>query len=138
MNNNNKGFSLIELMIVVAIVGILSAIALPAYHTYTKRAHIAEGLALANGAKVAITDYYSTFGKYPIDNLDVGIMQAESIKSSSVRSIAVSASKVVITYNTKVISGTTVELSGVMLGSSIQWSCSGGSVPVQYRPSNCR
>lgn len=136
--NKNKGFSLIELMIVVAIIGILAAIALPAYHTYTKRAHVAEGLALANGAKIAITDYYSTFGKYPIDNADVGIMQASSIHSDSVNSIAVSTSKVIITYNTKVVSGTTLEIAGIMLGSSIQWSCAGGTVPAQYRPSNCR
>lgn len=136
--NKNKGFSLIELMIVVAIIGILAAMALPAYQTYTKRAHVAEGLTLANSAKIAITDYYSTFGKYPINNIDVGIMQAASIHSDSVSSIAVSSSKVIITYNTKVLSGTTIEIAGTMLGSSIQWSCTGGTVPLQYRPSNCR
>ncbi|HPQ96550.1 MAG TPA: prepilin-type N-terminal cleavage/methylation domain-containing protein, partial [Thiolinea sp.] len=64
----HNGFTLIELMIVVAIIGILAAIALPAYQDYTKRSHVAEGLSLANDAKIAITDYYATFGSYPADN----------------------------------------------------------------------
>lgn len=138
MNENNKGFTLIELMIAVAIIGILSAIALPAYQAYNKRSHISEGLSLANGARVAIVDYYSTFGTFPADNATVGIVQASSIYGNAVRSIAINFSTVVITYNTKVASGATILLESELGEGVFRWRCTGGDVPQEYRPSSCR
>lgn len=136
--NNSKGFTLIELMIVVAIIGILSALALPAYQAYTKRAHVAEGLSMANGAKVAIADYYSTFGTFPADNATVGIVHASSIYGNAVRSIAINFSTVVITYNTKVASGATILLESELGEGIFRWRCTGGDIPQEYRPSSCR
>ena len=69
MKSLQKGFTLIELMIVVAIIGILAAIAIPAYQDYTIRAQVTEGLNLADGVKVAVADYYTQNGKYPAANL---------------------------------------------------------------------
>lgn len=65
MNKNNKGFTLIELMITVAIVGILAAVALPAYQDYVARSQVSEGLTLVSGAKPVIAEYYSNHGSYP-------------------------------------------------------------------------
>lgn len=70
--NNKKGFALIELMIAVAIVGVLSAVAVPAYQDYTVRAQISEGIVLAEGVKPMITEYHATHGEYPTSNADVG------------------------------------------------------------------
>lgn len=131
-----QGFTLIELMIVVAIIGILAAIAIPAYQDYTKRAHVAEGLTLSNGARVSITEYYSVMGDYPTDNVAVGI--PNTITGNAVRNIEINTSIVTITYNTKVESGSTIILQASNTGPSIKWNCSTGSIPAKYRPSTCR
>jgi type IV pilus assembly protein PilA len=64
-----KGFTLIELMIVVAIIGILAAVALPAYQDYTIRAQVSESMALASGLKTSVSDYFSASGAFPADNV---------------------------------------------------------------------
>ncbi|EPI7112377.1 pilin [Neisseria gonorrhoeae] len=70
MNTLQKGFTLIELMIVIAIVGILAAVALPAYQDYTARAQVSEAILLAEGQKSAVTEYYLNHGKWPENNGD--------------------------------------------------------------------
>lgn len=77
MNNNKKGFTLIELMITVAIIGVLSAVAIPAYQDYTIRSQVTEGLSLASGAKVSVYEYYANNGSYPTSNQQLGYMGGE-------------------------------------------------------------
>ena len=131
-----QGFTLIELMIVVAIIGILAAVALPAYQDYTKRSHVTEGLALASGAKAAVQEYYSSEGSWPTNNAAAGL--AATINGNAVTSVVVAASQITVTFNNKVENGNTILLQGADNGGSISWDCSGGSLNTKYRPSRCR
>ncbi|EPI7233183.1 pilin [Neisseria gonorrhoeae] len=89
MNTLQKGFTLIELMIVIAIVGILAAVALPAYQDYTARAQVSEAILLAEGQKSAVTEYYLNNGEWPEDNDKAGVASASDIKGKYVQKVEV-------------------------------------------------
>ncbi|EMS5528490.1 pilin, partial [Neisseria gonorrhoeae] len=89
MNTLQKGFTLIELMIVIAIVGILAAVALPAYQDYTARAQVSEAILLAEGQKSAVTEYYLNHGIWPKDNTSAGVASASDIKGKYVKEVEV-------------------------------------------------
>ncbi|ENV6845841.1 pilin [Neisseria gonorrhoeae] len=89
MNTLQKGFTLIELMIVIAIVGILAAVALPAYQDYTARAQVSEAILLAEGQKSAVTEYYLNHGKWPENNTSAGVANPTEIKGKYVQSVTV-------------------------------------------------
>ncbi|EPI4049703.1 pilin [Neisseria gonorrhoeae] len=89
MNTLQKGFTLIELMIVIAIVGILAAVALPAYQDYTARAQVSEAILLAEGQKSAVTEYYPNNGKWPENNSAAGVASASKIIGKYVKQVEV-------------------------------------------------
>ncbi|EPH8250019.1 pilin [Neisseria gonorrhoeae] len=89
MNTLQKGFTLIELMIVIAIVGILAAVALPAYQDYTARAQVSEAILLAEGQKSAVTEYYLNNGIWPENNGDAGVASSDKIKGKYVQKVEV-------------------------------------------------
>jgi type IV pilus assembly protein PilA len=98
-----QGFTLIELMIVIAIIGILAAIAIPAYQNYTIRSQVTEGLSLADGWKTAISEYYAQHGSFPSSNNATGGTGAIAVSGASqgkyVGSIAVSGNgNIIVTY----------------------------------------
>ncbi len=134
------GFTLIELMIVVAIIGILAAIALPAYQDYTKRSHVSEGLSLAGAAKLGVTEYYADRGGWPSSNTDVGL--ATSITGNAVTGVAVGANGLItITFNEKVESGKKLVIRPTDAGGSVKWTCGASSdtdVNQKYLPATCR
>lgn len=158
-----KGFTLIELMIVVAIIGILAMFAIPAYQDYTRRTYVAEGMSLAAGAKSAVTEYYASKGKWPTNNVEAGVASASRISGSAVNKVEIADQGViVITYNEKVAgpAGTQkLGLQGYASDGSFVWKCGPAAqtppagnpdpsaavvpttdttVPVKLLPANCR
>lgn len=133
-----KGFTLIELMIVVAIVGILAAIAIPAYQDYTIRARVTEGLNLASAAKLAVSETaQSNGGTLPATAAAAGYTAPAA--TANVASIGVVNGIITITYTAAAGNGTILLTPTVVAGTGeITWSCTGGTLNDRYRPQNCR
>ncbi|SEW01767.1 pilin [Luteibacter sp. 329MFSha] len=144
MKNVQKGFTLIELMIVVAIIAILAAIAIPAYQDYTIRAQVSEGPVLADGAKTAVAEFYQNTGHFPKNNESAGLAGATSIKGQYVSQIQVGTSNGIITASfagpksSDRIKGNTLVLSPKTNDGSIQWTCKSADLKKNYLPTNCR
>lgn len=136
MKKVQQGFTLIELMIVVAIIGILAAIAVPAYQDYTIRAQVSEGINLMAGAKNGVADFWADRGTYPVDNAAAGVPASASITGSYVSSVAVANGVITATYgknvNSKVMNGT-CSMTPTDNGGSLTWvgTC---SFDAKWRP----
>jgi type IV pilus assembly protein PilA len=142
MKVNERGFTLIELMIVVAIIGTLAAIAIPAYQNYTIRAQISEGLTLAAMPQTAVEEYYSEYGEWPANNADAGLSNQEGIKGKYTSEIFVQDNVVEITFGNDAhdfIRARTVLLTATNNEGSISWSCLGdGNIENKHLPPVCR
>lgn len=142
MNRNaNRGFTLIELMIVVAIVGILAAVGLPAYQDYTTRAKITEGISLVQGAKTSISEIYQATGSYPSNNAAAFMGATTDFATTEIKTIANSSGTVTITFNAfgGVDEDDTLRfVPSNTDGVGITWSCDAlGSIEAKYLPTPC-
>ena len=135
-----QGFTLIELMIVVAIIGILAAVAIPAYQDYIVRARVTEGLSLSTAGKTAVSEYFSSQGTLPTDNTSAGLATSEDISGNSVDKVEINnLGAIVITFSTPAIANSTLELRPSTGAGKIVWDCmAGGNLEAKYRPSSCR
>ncbi|EPF9446507.1 pilin, partial [Neisseria gonorrhoeae] len=127
MNTLQKGFTLIELMIVIAIVGILAAVALPAYQDYTARAQVSEAILLAEGQKSAVTEYYLNHGIWPENNSAAGVASASKIIGKYVKQVEVKNGVVTATMAStgvnKEIQGKKLSLWARREDGSVKWFC---------------
>ena len=145
-----KGFTLIELMIVVAIIGILAAVALPAYQDYTVRAKVTEGLSLAGAAKLAVAENSSQGRAYAsgwespaatASVASVGIVEGTGVVTVTYGTAIDGGSKTILIVPTSggtAYTGGTASVSTIPVGGSIEWNCTTGTLQQKFRPAACR
>ena len=142
---NQKGFTLIELMIVVAIIAILAAIAISQYQDYVIRSQVSEGSSLADGVKTALGEFYNNKGHFPTSNGSAGLAAAASVKGEYVSAVNVGTTtgRIIASYgglkaNDKLSTGPkTLQFSSVPNAGSLEWHCISTNLPQKWCPSSC-
>jgi type IV pilus assembly protein PilA len=142
---NQKGFTLIELMIVVAIIAILAAIAISQYQDYVIRSQVSEGSSLADGMKTAVAEFYNNTGRFPLANESAGLAVPSEIVGNYVNEVNAGGGKIRATFSSatpqkanSAINGMVLEFSPVTSGGSIAWECNRNTLAEKWVPQICR
>ncbi len=159
MKSVQKGFTLIELMIVVAIIGILAAIAIPAYQDYLIRSQVSEGLNMAAAAKASVSEFYANRGTWPGTNSEAGLGSAASINGKYVQGVTIGNGGITVGFgheaNATHLAGKSIGLTpGASANGDVIWKCGNSTDPSawtgsaatagstsidgKYLPSTCR
>jgi type IV pilus assembly protein PilA len=136
---NKKGFTLVELMIVVAIIGVLAAVAIPAYMDYTIRTRVTEGLEMASSAKLAVSETALSNSALPATQADTGY--SSPLASNNVVSVVVAndgTGDVTVTFTAAAGGGTIILVPTLNPNLDVTWDCTGGTLAAKYRPPSCR
>ena len=138
-----KGFTLIELMIVVAIIGILAAVAIPAYQDYTVRAKVTEGITAVGAAKAGVIDFYMAKNSFPSSNAEAGLGSSTDYATTWVSSLSVATGGAISVAYKKLGAGTTLGETIVFTPTAgtagvVTWACNSGTLAQKFRPGNCR
>jgi len=141
---NQKGFTLIELMIVVAIIAILAAIAISQYQDYVIRSQVSEGSSLADGVKTAVGEYVNNTGRFPTTNRSAGLATDVSINGSYVSEVDAAGGVITAMYSDASpqkanvsIDGLTLIFSPITQAGSIKWNCRSSTLKQKWCPSSC-
>ena len=144
MKSIQKGFTLIELMIVVAIIAILAAIAISQYQDYVIRSQVSEGSALADGVKTAVAEFYQNKGTFPTNNGSAGLAAAASISGSFVSTVTTGNTGMINSAfggpkaNTKIPNTMILQFSPITHAGSIEWHCKSATLPQKWCASSCK
>lgn len=136
MRSRSRGFTLVELMIVITIIGILAAIAIPSYQIYAVRTKVSEGMILAGPVKFAVYDFLVQSERMPADNAELGLAPPAQIRGRYVSSIAVAEGVITVTFGDTSLSGETITLTPATVGGNISWTCA-SSLPDHMKPKGC-